>query len=275
MKKIGYLGPPGTFSHEAAKKYIRLTGAGELVPRPSIPDLMTATDSGVLQEAILPIENSLEGGVIPTLDMFMEELDVQIRLELLLPIRENLLVKPGTERGDIRVVTSHSQPLGQCRKFLQNAFPTAHLEAVGSTAIAAETVQRGDGSVAAIGGVASAELYGLEILEADIQDEADNVTRFIVIGKEDSPQAKGSKSSLIFGVSHRPGSLYQILDIFSIFDINMTRIESRPAKRALGEYVFYVDIDGHRDDPDVADALKMIRRKAVFYKFLGSYGTVT
>jgi len=206
--------------------------------------------------------------------MFMEDLDILIRLEVLLPICENLLVKPGTKRQDIKTVTSHSQPLGQCRRYLRRCFPDARLEAVDSTGVAAEAVRAGDGSKASIGSSASASLYGLDILESDIQDEADNVTRFVVIGKKDSSPCSGCKTSVIFAADHRPGSLYKLLDIFNIFDINMTRIESRPSKRELGEYVFYVDIDGHRDDPDVEDALKMIRRKADFYKFLGSYGTM-
>lgn len=271
--KIGYLGPEGTFSHEAAAAYSSERGGGALVPAPSIPDLALRVAVGELAEAVLPIENSLEGGVIPTMDMLLEDLDVAIKAELTLQIRENLMVRAGTARQDIRTIVSHPQPLGQCRNYIHMHFPNARLRSVDSTTIAAEAAAGSDGSVAAIGSAAAAALYGLHILERDIQDLEKNYTRFVVLGKADAPHGPGCKTSIAFSVGHTPGRLYQILGIFDIWDLNMTRIESRPSRKAPGEYIFFVDLDGHREDPDVRDALKMLRRKTLYYKFLGSYPT--
>lgn len=274
MKKIGFLGPVGTFSHEAAKKYARHLPNCELSAFPSIPDMLIGVDGGLLDEAILPIENSLEGGVIPTLDMFLEDLDVKIKSELTIPIHENLLVRKGASAVDIRTILSHSQPLGQCRKYLHENFRDTLIRSMDSTTAAAAAAAESDGSVAAIGSAAAGELYGLEILADNIQDMDNNRTRFVIVAKSDGENTGACKSSILFSTDHTPGRLQQILGIFNIWDINMTRIESRPSKKQLGEYVFYVDIDGHREDPDVRDALKMIRRKTTFYKFLGSYSSL-
>lgn len=271
MKKIGFLGPEGTFSHEAALKFSAKTNDGILMAYSSIPDLMAAVDGGKLEEAIFPIENSLEGGVIPTLDILMEANRVKITGELTHEIHENLLGKKGTKKEDIKLIISHSQPLGQCRRYLYENFNGVELESVNSTSAAAEAVRGSDGTVASIGSAAAAELYDLEILQPDIQDEDGNITRFIVVGSGDAENRGRCKTSIIFSVGHTPGSLYKVLGILNLWEINMTRIESRPAKGKLGEYVFYVDIDGHMVDPDIAEALQMIRRKTTFYKFLGSY----
>lgn len=271
MKKIGFLGPEGTFSHEAALKFSAKMNDGILVAFASIPDLMAAVDGGELDEAIFPIENSLEGGVIPTLDILMEASRVKITGELTHEIHENLLGKKGTKKEDIKLIISHSQPLGQCRRYLHENFNGVELKSVNSTSVAAETVKDSDGTVASIGSAAAAKLYDLEILQPDIQDEYGNETRFIVVGSGDVENRGRCKTSIIFSVGHTPGSLYKVLGILDLWEINMTRIESRPAKGRLGEYVFYVDIDGHMADPDTAEALQMIRRKTTFYKFLGSY----
>lgn len=294
MKKIGFLGPEGTFSHEAALKYSGQRGLGAdkgggggrggggaiaegingsigLTAYASIPDLMAAVDSGELEEAIFPIENSLEGGVIPTLDMLMEANGLRITGELTHEIHENLLVKRGTKKEDIELVISHSQPLGQCRKYLHENFGGVELKSVNSTSVAAETVKASDGTVASIGSAAAAKLYDLEILQSDIQDESGNITRFIVLGRGDAENRGRCKTSIIFSVGHTPGCLYKILGILDLWEINMSRIESRPAKGKLGKYIFYVDIEGHIVDPDIAEAMQMIKRKTTFFKFLGSY----
>jgi len=270
MIKIGFVGPKGTFSHEAMEKYI---GAREHAAYDygTIPDMLYAIQRGDIDEAVVPIENSLEGAVNVTLDMLAFEVDLKIRAELVLAIRQNLLVKSGTDFGDIKHILSHPQPIGQCRKYISANFPEVQVRYVYSTAGAAEEVAKGEKGLAAIGSVKAAEAYGLDILAYGIQDGENNFTRFVVIANEDNERTGYDKTSIVFSTEDRPGSLYRILDIFNLWDINMTRIESRPAKNQLGRYIFFVDINGHRDDEDIRDALTMVKRKTSFFKFLGSY----
>lgn len=270
MKSIGYLGPKGTFSHEALKKYI------SNVPHTSqdfssIPDILMAVNQGRLDEAIVPMENSIEGAVNATMDIIAQDVDLRIKAELVLPIREHLLVKRGTDLSNIKCIISHPQPLGQCRRFLSEQFPNAILKSVYSTAAAAEEVAAGDRDLAAIGSAVAADVYGLEIAVSDIQDHDNNHTRFVVFSKTDAARTGRDKTSIVFSTEDKPGSLYRILDIFNLWDINMTRIESRPARNTLGRYMFFVDVIGHREDDDLKDALTMVRRKTTFFKMLGSY----
>jgi len=270
MIKIGYLGPKGTFSFEAMKKY---TGNGPYDAQDylSIPEIILAVQDGKLDEAIVPIENSIEGAVNATMDMIATEAGLMIKAELVLPIREHLLVKPGTDISGIRYVLSHPQPLGQCRRFLSGQLPYAQTKAVYSTSAAAQEVAEGSNELAAIGSAAAAAEYGLEIAKTDIQDNHNNHTRFIVVGMNDSPKSGNDKTSIVFSTEDEPGSLYRVLDIFNLWDINMARIESRPAKHRLGRYIFFVDLLGHREDGDLRDALIMVSRKTSFLKILGSY----
>lgn len=270
MKRIGYLGPKGTFSHEAMKKY---TGQAAYISRdyPRIPDIFAAMQDGQLDEAIVPIENSIEGAVNATMDMMTLDNGLWIRAEVVIPVREHLLARKGTDLADIRTVISHPQPLGQCRRFLSENLPDAVLKAAHSTAAAAEEVASGPGDMAAIGSRAAAEAYDLEILREDIQDHDNNITRFIVLGRSDAERTGNDKTSIIFSTEDKPGSLYRVLQIFNLWDINMTRIESRPTKNRLGRYIFFVDLLGHREDDDLRDALTMVKRKTSFLKILGSY----
>ncbi len=270
MIKIGYLGPKGTFSHEAVKKYmgdIPHTALDFL----SIPEIITAVRDGRLDEAVLPIENSIEGAVNVTMDELAHDTALSIKAELVIPIREHLLVKRGTDIMKIRCVLSHPQPLGQCRRFLSEQMSNAAMKAVYSTAAAAEEVAAGAGDLAAIGSETAAEVYGLEIAVMDIQDHDSNYTRFVVVGKTSTARTGRDKTSIVFSAEDKPGGLYRILDIFNLWDINMTRIESRPTRNKLGRYIFFVDIIGHREDEDIRDALTMIKRKSTFFKILGSY----
>lgn len=270
MNRIGYLGPKGTFSHEALKKYIG--SAPHLdIDFQSIPEIFEAVGNNSLDEAIVPVENSIEGAVSATMDILAHEPGLMVKAELVLPIRENLLVKPGTVISDIRCVLSHPQPLGQCRKFLSERLPHALIKTVYSTSAAAEEVMNGIGGLAAIGSAASAEVYGLDIAMANIHDYDNNRTRFFIMGKKDAARTGNDKTSIIFSTEDKPGSLYRILDIFNLWDINMTRIESRPAKNMLGRYIFFVDIEGHREDENLKDALIMVGRKTSFLRILGSY----
>ena len=270
MIKIGFLGPKGTFSHEALLIYAERK-AYTAHDYSSIQELLQAVQNHEIDEAIAPIENSIEGAVNATLDILAADVELLIRSELVIPVRENLLVKKGTTIGDIKHVLSHPQPLGQCRGFLSRRFPNVQVSATYSTAGAAEEVARGEGDSAAIGSLAAAEVYGLEAIEKDIHDCENNYTRFVVMGHTDGQKTGDDRTSIVFSTEDKPGSLYRVLDIFNLWDINMSKIESRPAKNQLGRYIFFVDINGHREDADIKDALTMIRRKASFFKFLGSY----
>jgi prephenate dehydratase len=270
MLKIGYLGPAGTFSHEAVKKY-----AGDkpytAAEYSSISELLLAVQNNELDEAVVPMENSIEGAVNATIDMMAFEVNLMIKAELIIPVKEHLLAKKGTSLKDVRYVLSHPQPIGQCRRFLTENLPDAKTIPVLSTAAAAKQVSESGFGYAAIGSEAAAEAYDLEILQDNIQDMQDNCTRFIVASHTDSKRTGNDRTSIVFSTDDKPGSLYRILDIFNLWDINMSRIESRPAKSMLGRYIFFVDLIGHRDDEDLKEALIMVKRKTSFYKFLGSY----
>lgn len=270
VKSIGYLGPCGTFSHEAAGLYAEGQWC-TLMEFVSIQDVLYAVKDNIISEAIVPIENSLEGAVNVTLDVLAKEEGLHIKGELILPISLNLVVRKGTLPENITTIMSHPQPLGQAREFLNKYYPKALQVEENSTSQAAERVSSGDGTYAAITSRMAAKIYGLEVLTTDIQDVANNHTRFVIISKEYPNRTGCDKTSIVFSTDNKPGSLYRVLDIFSLWDINMTRIESRPSKNALGQYIFFIDIDGHIDNQDVFDALTMIKRKTSFYKFIGSY----
>lgn len=275
-KRIGFLGPKGTFSHEAVVAYESEHGrAYQLMEYSSIRDVLYALKNGEIEEAIVPIENSLEGAVNVTLDILAKEEELFIVDEYIIPINLNLVAKQGTKPESIKIIISHPQPLGQCRNYLNTKFPGAVQLEENSTSKAAQRVVDGDGTCAAVSSTIAAKLYGLEILEKNVQDVENNRTRFVIVSKDRKEKTGCDRTSIVFSTDNKPGSLYRILDIFSLWDINMTRIESRPSKNALGQYIFFVDIDGHIEDQDVYDALTMVKRKTSFYKFIGSYPTFT
>ncbi len=271
MKKIGFLGPRGTFSHEALEKYAQNIGPYEAVDFSSISELIDAVNDNRIDEAVAPMENSIEGAVNATLDILSGDMELKIKAEIVIPIEQNLLVRKGTDIKDIRRILSHPQPIGQCRKYIEKNFPGVQVEFVYSTAGAALEVAGGAEGAAAIGSLTAARVYGLEVAARNIQDESNNFTRFVIIAKEDSKPTGCDKTSLVFSTENKPGSLYRVLQIFNLWDINMTRIESRPARDRLGSYKFFVDIEGHWQDPDVRDAITMVRRKTSYFKNLGSY----
>jgi prephenate dehydratase len=271
MLKVGFLGPKGTFSHEAVNEYIKNRSNYFSCDYSSISDILMAVHNSEIDEAVVPIENSLEGAINVTLDTIALEVDLKIKAEIVIPIKANLMVKKGTLKQDIKYILSHPQPLGQCRKYLNLNYPGAEVISTYSTAGAAEEVSKGGHESAAVGSKAAAETYGLDILDEGIQDGDNNLTRFIIVSKQDSTPTGNDKTSIVFSTDDKPGSLYRILDIFNLWDINMARIESRPAKNKLGKYIFFIDIKGHREDDDVRDALTMIMKKTSFYKLLGSY----
>jgi len=271
MIKIGFFGPKGTFSQEAMEKYIDGRNNYSEYDYSTITDLIFAVQNGEIDEAIVPIENSLEGAINITMDMMAADVDLKIKAEMAIPIKENLLVKRGTKKAQIKYILSHPSPIGQCRKYLNVNFPNAIIKCEYSTSGAAEEVANGLGDSAAIGSIIAADVYNLDIAEKDIHDNENNFTRFVIISKNDSPRTGVDKTSIVFSTEDKPGSLYRILDIFNLWDVNMTRIESRPAKNQLGKYIFFVDIKGHIEDDEITDVLTMIQKKTSFYKFLGSY----
>lgn len=267
---LGYLGPKGTFSHQAATEWSG--GKEELKEFPTIYSAIQAVQSGSIDRAIVPIENSIEGSINTTLDTLAFDVDLYITGEYILHISENLMVKSGTKKEDIKIITSHPQPIGQCSKLLTHEFENIKIEFADSTAAAAKRVCESDGSVACIGSPNSAKLYGLEILYSDCGDDSNNSTRFVVLEKNQlTSVTERDKSSIVFAVDNTPGSLYSAIELLAKEKINMIKIESRPMKDELGKYIFFIDIDGNIDDASIYFALDQVRRSTYFYKFLGSY----
>jgi prephenate dehydratase len=270
--RIAFLGPAGTFSEEAALAQAERDN-GTLVPFSSIPALVSAVETGLADAAMLPIENSLEGSVSATVDLLIHETTLKIRGELMLPVRHFLAVVPGTTLSDIKQLSSHTQALGQCRRFLDRCLPGVEQEAALSTASAVATVmQQHDGSKAAIGTQRAAELYGAEILAHDIQDNDNNVTRFVVLSRDDAEPTDHDKTSVCFSIkANVPGALFECLEDFAANRIQMTKLESRPMKTMIGAYYFLVDIEGHRSDAKIAATLDRLREKSAMVKVFGSY----
>lgn len=269
MKRLAFLGPPGTFTEEAALRY---EPQAQFLPFSSIAAVATAVGSGLADQGIVPIENSLEGAVTETLDVLIQDSPLAIAHELVLPIEHYLLVKPDTKASEVKVIYSHPQALAQCRRFIERCFPKAELVAALSTAAAVEEMMAGD-SAAAIGNRRAAEIYGAHILARGIQDRSGNLTRFVILNHSDHEATGSDKTSLAFtfAVEDRPGLLVGALQEFSSRAINLSKIESRPSKEKLGTYIFLVDVDGHRSEPTLAEALARVQERCSFFRILGSY----
>lgn len=268
MTRLAYLGPPGTFSEEAALRY---QADAEIVPFVSEAAVASAVESGMADEGVLAIENSLEGSVTQTLDALIHETQLAIRFELILAVEHCLITAPGASAEDVGVIFSHPQALNQCRKFIERCFPKARQEAALSTAAAVEEMLGVTGG-AAIGTARAAALHEAQVLARGIQDNPHNKTRFAVLGQEDSQRTGRDKTSIAFTVAHdRPGTLVEVLHEFADRAINLTKIESRPSREELGTYIFLVDLEGHRSEPAVAEALGAVEAKAFFLRVLGSY----
>lgn len=269
VHKIAYLGPPGTYSEEATLRY---ASGAQHVPFGSISAVASAVTSGQTNEGLVPIENSLEGAVTDTLDLLIRESTLFIRAELVLPISHCLLVVPGTLEKDITVIYSHPQALGQCRAFLERTFPTAQVMASLSTVSAVEEMQNSKQTAAAIAPRRAAELYESEIIAEGLQDSDVNVTRFVVLGGTDHEPTGRDKTSLCFSFEKdRPGSLYKVVGEFAERHINLVKIESRPTKEGLGSYIFLIDLDGHKEDSKVKEALEVIQKDVAMLRIFGSY----
>ncbi len=271
--RIGYLGPPGTFGEEALLTQADYAEA-ELHPVASHADIINAVERGELDLGFLGFENSIEGSVRSVLDHLIFETDLLIQREVVLPIRQNLLAPPGVALADVRRIVSFPDAMEQCREFFARELPNAELIAANSTAEAVQLVARETpDATAALGTALAAKLYGLDVLAPGIEDFADNSTRFVSVAREGIPAPTGhDKTSIVlFQAADRPGNLHLISAQFAAREINLTKFESRPTKKSLGDYCFIIDFAGHVDDEIVADGLRNLRADIGRVKFLGSY----
>ena len=276
---IAFLGPPGTFGEEALRATIlEQTPAGrdhQFIPYPSHPEAIEAVSAGEVDVAIVAIENSIEGSVSATLDMLSHEVsNVQIVREVAHPIRHCLLARPGVTLEQVTKVLSHPHANAQCRIWLRRNLPGREVEATNSTAQAVERVSKSEEPWAAIGNRLAAEEYGCVVLEPDIEDHDDNETRFIFLARVRERQDffEPYKTSIVCEIAKdQPGALLLILQEFAFRHVNLTKIESRPSKRRLGDYIFVVDMEGKAEDGPIADALRCLCCKLPRVTVLGSY----
>jgi chorismate mutase/prephenate dehydratase len=263
---VAYLGPPATFTHQAAQ--LRFGSSTSFVPGKSIAEIFDAVEKGQAEFGVVPVENSTEGSVNVTLDRLTDS-SLLITGEVLLEITHHLLSR-ASELSGIRTVCSHPQALAQCRQWLAVNLPEAATVEVSSTAAAAERAA-GDPTVAMIASELAARLYGLPIVRSRIEDNPFNSTRFLMVGRRAVPPSGKDKTSILCSIKHEVGALAKFLDPFARHGINLTKIESRPTKRRPWEYVFFVDFEGHQAHPPVQAALAEVRERCPFLKILGSY----
>ena len=262
---VSYLGPEATFTHQAA---IRRFGSSlHYSPQKTIADVFAEVSKNRADYGVVPVENSTEGVVTHTLDMFMDS-DLKIVAQIILPVQQCLL--SNSPRKQIAKLFAHPQSLAQCRRWVQDNLPQAEIIETSSNARSAEFAAR-QRNTAAIAGILAAEKYRLSVLEHDIQDNAANATRFLVLGRQCSPPTGDDRTSLMVSISDKVGALHHALAAFRRFRINLTKIESRPSKRRAWEYFFFIDCDGHREDRRVSKAITLLEQECSFVKVLGSY----
>lgn len=264
--KVAFLGPKATFSHLATMQQFGLSA--ELVPQKSIPAVFEEVEKGKALYGVVPVENSTEGVVSHTLDMFVES-GLQITAEIMFEVHHDLLSRTG-RMEDIKKVYSHPQPIAQCRQWLENNLPGVPMVDVASTAVAAQIVSD-DYNAAAIASELAGSLYDLKVVRSRIEDQVNNFTRFLVVARKGCERSGNDKTSVLFSVKDEPGILCRMLDPFAKRGINLSKIESRPFKKKAWEYIFFLDLFGHVTDPDVAAALDELKQCCQFIKILGSY----
>lgn len=269
--RVGFLGPLGTFTHGALMSQPDLADSST-VPFASIEDVLRAVAAGDVTCGVVPLENAIEGTVSATVDSLIFDHDVLIQREIVIPISLSLLVTPGVQQADITEVWSYPHALAQCRTFLRS-LGTVETRVAASTADAARSVSEIGGTAAAVAPTVAAALYGLDVLASNIEDHAGNATKFVVVGHDVIPAPTGHDRTTIvcFQDADRPGSLYGILGRFAARDINLTRLESRPTKKGLGDYCFVIELEGHVADDVVGDCLADLQAHHTRIKFLGSY----
>ncbi|MFN3398266.1 MAG: prephenate dehydratase, partial [Sulfurimicrobium sp.] len=264
--KVAYLGPEGTFSQTAAIKHFG--HAANTEPCASIDEVFRNVEAGTVDYGVVPVENSTGGAVGTTLDLLLEA-PLKVCGEVDLRIHQFLLRKPGAKTRAVKVY-SHAQSLAQCHEWLNQHLPGVERIPVVSNTKAAKLASE-DENAAAIAGEAAAEVYGLEKIAQNIEDEPNNTTRFLVIALHDAEPSGRDKTSLVMSSKNQPGAVYELLAPFARFGVSMSKLESRPSRTGLWEYMFFVDVEGHHRDEKVAQALAELRDKAAFLKVLGSY----
>ncbi len=277
-RRIGFLGPVGTFTEEALRSQNDLLDA-ELIPMRTFVDVLNATQNRTVDLGFVAIENAIEGIVNVTLDTLAFDTDLRIQREVVLDIKMNLMAPPGTSMADVHTVLSHPVANAQCRQFLREHLSEADIQPANSTSEGARLASEGVG-IAALGPAAAGKLYGLETITEDVADLKGNQTRFLLVAPEGIPAKTGHDKSTVVLAQHenKPGSLVAILHEFAARNIDLTKLTSRPSRptaggnhTALGQYTFIIDIDGHVDDDVVANCLINVQAKHADVKFLGSY----
>jgi chorismate mutase/prephenate dehydratase len=266
---VAYLGPPGTFSETAMQRQFGMGVQG--LPCATLDEVFRATEAGGVDFGIVPVENSSEGAVSRTLDLLLAT-PLHVLGEVSVPVHHNLLTRSGTMAGVTRIC-AHSQALAQCTGWLTQHWPTIERQAVASNGEAARMASA-DATIAAIAGEHAAQRFGLHAVAAHIQDDPHNRTRFVVLGAQTTQPSEAparDKTSLILSVPNRAGAVFHMLEPLAAHNVSMTRFESRPARIGTWEYYFYVDIEGHAADPEVAAALAELQKECAFFKCLGSY----
>jgi prephenate dehydratase len=270
--KIAFLGPEGTFTEEALIKYVKGLKVYEKMPISTIQEVIKSVDRGEAWQGVVPIENSIEGSVNITQDILTFESDAKIIGEITILIKHHLIGKKGTKIKNIKKILSHPHATAQCRIFLSGKCAGCEIIAANSTAEAVKKLLSSENDTAAIGTKIAAGIYDLEILSSDIEDNKENKTRFVIIGTIIPPRTGNDKTSIVcFLKKDKPGSLFNILKEFADRNINLTRLESRPAKKDLGDYVFMIDMEGHIHDKTIYEAIESLRNKVYLVKILGSY----
>ena len=263
---VAFLGPPATFSHMASIQHFG--SSVHMVPENTIQDVFEAVEREKTDYGVVPVENSTEGPVSLTLDRFIQS-EAKICAEIMTKVSHDLLSLTGNA-GEVQRVYSHPQALSQCREWLRKNFPHVQLEEAGSTAKAAQMAVE-DRKAAAVASSLAAPLYGLKVVASQIEDHLNNSTRFLVLGRQGAERTGRDKTSVLFVVSHAPGTLFRVLQVFYEKGINLTKIESRPNKEKPWEYIFFIDFEGHAADPHIAEALHEVKGHVLFVKSLGSY----
>ncbi len=264
--RIAFLGPVATYTHEACLRHFGLSG--EFIPKKDIADVFDDVERGRADFGVVPIENTTEGVVSHTLDMFITS-QLKICAEVMLEVSLALMNKSG-RMSDIKKICSHPHAIAQCKDWLKEHLPDVPVVDMSSTALAAQLASQ-DPSAAAVASEAAARLYDLNIIERRIEDNTNNYTRFLVIGKKAAKKTGADKTSVMFAIKDAPGALYNMLKSFATRKINLTKIESRPLKTKAWEYVFFIDLDGHITDKNVKDALGELEKRCSFMKVMGSY----
>jgi prephenate dehydratase len=272
-KRIAYLGPAGTFTEEAFLRHTAGQPGIEPVPCATLAEIVDLVEAGKADQGVAPIENSIAGAINDVIDGLVNAKNARIIGELLLPVDICLIVAPGTDLSKVTAVRSKAEALGQCRKFLSQRMPNAKLEPYDSTVRAVQSLAGAGGSSAALGPKRAAELTGMEVVEVGVQDRQNNITRFAIIGRGETPRTGRDKTSIIFDFDREdaPGLVYAALKPFADRGINLAKIESRPTGAKIGVYYFLLDFDGHIEDANVKEALAELTRHTAMCKTLGSY----